>query len=106
MPIPIVAQGTLAEGLPSQGYYVTPTLLGRVPADHAVAQDEIFGPVLATMPFETEAEAIALAVRTPFETAVIRRHAERFGRQRFGDEIETAIRAAVRYPAGAAGAHA
>lgn len=64
--IPIVAQGNLAEGLPTQGYYVTPTLLGQVPADHAVAQDEIFGPVLATMPFDTEAEAIALANSTAY----------------------------------------
>lgn len=39
--IPVVAQGSLASGLPSDGYYVTPTLLGDVPPNHCVAQDEI-----------------------------------------------------------------
>jgi aldehyde dehydrogenase (NAD+) len=64
--IDIVAQGVLSSGLPDKGYYVTPTLLGHVPADHCCAQEEIFGPVLATMPFESEDQAIALANGTDY----------------------------------------
>ena len=64
--IDIVAQGVLAAGLPDKGYYVTPTLLGHVPPDHCCAQEEIFGPVLAAMTFETEAQAIALANGTDY----------------------------------------
>ncbi len=37
-----------------------------MPAGHRLAQDEIFGPVLAAMPFESEEQAIALANGTPF----------------------------------------
>jgi aldehyde dehydrogenase (NAD+) len=64
--IAVVAQGTLAPGLPANGYYVTPTLLGRVPADHRCAQEEIFGPVLATMSFDTEEQGIAMANSTAY----------------------------------------
>jgi aldehyde dehydrogenase (NAD+) len=64
--IEMVAQGTLAMGLPSDGYYVTPTLLGNVPPAHRCAQEEIFGPVLAAMAFDTEAEGIALANGTDY----------------------------------------
>ena len=64
--IDIVAQGQLANNLPPQGYYVTPTLLGNVPFDHPINQEEIFGPVLATLDFETEADAIRLANSTSY----------------------------------------
>jgi len=37
-----------------------------VPASHPLAQDEIFGPVLVAMPFESEEQAIALANGTHF----------------------------------------
>ena len=64
--IQVVAQGTLAAGLPAEGYYVTPTLLGDVPPNHCVAQDEIFGPVLAAMSFDTEEDGIRLANSTDY----------------------------------------
>jgi 5-carboxymethyl-2-hydroxymuconic-semialdehyde dehydrogenase len=48
-----------AEGL--AGEYMAPTLIASASAEHPVAQDEIFGPVLTVLPFDTEAEAIALA---------------------------------------------
>ncbi len=44
-----------------QGYFVQPTILGRVTADMTVAQREIFGPVLAIMSYRTEVEAIRMA---------------------------------------------
>ncbi|MBU2983007.1 aldehyde dehydrogenase [Lentibacter algarum] len=43
------------------GYYMAPTILTGVERDHNVFQNEVFGPVLAVTPFDTEAEAVALA---------------------------------------------
>ncbi|MFN8644304.1 MAG: aldehyde dehydrogenase family protein [Candidatus Binatia bacterium] len=47
--------------LPQGGYYVRPTLLVGVRNDMRVAREEIFGPVLAIIAFDDEAEAVALA---------------------------------------------
>jgi aldehyde dehydrogenase (NAD+) len=62
----VLAQGQVDPGVPSQGYYVTPTLFGSVPSSHPLAQEEVFGPVLAAMPFTDEAHAIALANGTDY----------------------------------------
>ena len=43
------------------GYFVAPTVLSEVTNDMRVAREEIFGPVLVVIPFETEADAIRLA---------------------------------------------
>jgi glycosyltransferase involved in cell wall biosynthesis len=40
---------------------------------------------------EAFADAIATALDRPFDTAAIRRHAEGFGRERFGDEMEAIV---------------
>ena len=48
------------EGLPL-GYYVQPTLFGRVTSDMVIAQEEIFGPVLCIMPYVDEEDAIRIA---------------------------------------------
>ncbi|WP_413628412.1 aldehyde dehydrogenase family protein [Herbaspirillum frisingense] len=64
--IPLVAQGEVAPGAPASGFYQAPALLRDVPARHRLAQEEVFGPVLAAMPFEDEAEAIALANGTDY----------------------------------------
>lgn len=64
--VPVLARGRLAEGAPATGYYVTPTLFGPVPRTHALACEEVFGPVLAALPFEDEADAIALANGTDY----------------------------------------
>jgi aldehyde dehydrogenase (NAD+) len=64
--VPVLAEGRLANDLPSGGFYVTPTLFGPVPRGNSLAQDEVFGPVLSVMPFEDEADAIALANGTDY----------------------------------------
>ncbi|MFE2872247.1 aldehyde dehydrogenase family protein [Embleya sp. NPDC059259] len=46
--------------------YVAPTVLGRVRRGCEVEQQEVFGPVLAAMPFRDEAEALALANGTQY----------------------------------------
>jgi aldehyde dehydrogenase (NAD+) len=48
------------------GWYVKPTLFADVTNDMAIAQQEIFGPVLVMIPFDTEEDAIAIANDTPF----------------------------------------
>lgn len=62
----LVAQGSIVEGTPEGGHYVVPTLFADVPPDHVLAQSEIFGPVQVVIPFEDEAEAVAIANGTDF----------------------------------------
>jgi aldehyde dehydrogenase (NAD+) len=64
--IPVLAEAKLDAALPKGGFYVAPTLFGPVPAGHPLAQEEVFGPVLAVFPFEDEADAIALANSTEY----------------------------------------
>src|SRR3984893_10814393 len=55
--------------LPSHGLYYPPTLLSNVHPTSIVAQQEIFGPVLATMTFRTPSEAVELANNTVYGLA-------------------------------------
>ena len=64
--LPLIAEGRSADGLPAGGYYVAPRLYGPVPEHHPLAQHEVFGPVLAILPFEDEADAIRIANGTAF----------------------------------------
>ena len=50
----------------NRGYYVRPTVFADVTNDMTIAREEVFGPVLAMIPFETEEEAIAIANDTPY----------------------------------------
>lgn len=45
----------------NRGYYVRPTIFGGVTRDQTIAREEVFGPVLAIMPYKDEAEAIEIA---------------------------------------------
>ena len=62
----IAAQAKVVDDAPAGGHYLAPTLLDAVPAGHALAQQEIFGPVQVLTPFDSEAEAIALANGTDY----------------------------------------
>ena len=73
----LVAQG-IADGatcwqpqtaLPARGFYYPPTLLSNVHPTSIVAQQEIFGPVLAAMTFRTPHEAVELANNTVYGLA-------------------------------------
>ena len=55
----MIAAGGAA--LDQPGHYVRPTLFTGARADMRIAQEEIFGPVLTAIPFETEAEALEIA---------------------------------------------
>ena len=52
-------------GLP-KGYYVKPTIFGRVKPDATIAQEEIFGPVLSIITYKDEDEAVKIANATPY----------------------------------------
>jgi len=52
-----------------KGYYVKPTVFSGVTPDMTIAREEIFGPVLAIMAYEDEADAIRIANGTPFGLA-------------------------------------
>jgi aldehyde dehydrogenase (NAD+) len=64
--IKTVAQGQIVNEAPAGGYYQAPVLLRDVPVMHRLAQQEVFGPVLAAMSFRDEDEAAQLANATQF----------------------------------------
>lgn len=60
------AGGALAQ---TGGYFFAPTILDDVKPDMEIAHEEVFGPVVAVIPFDTEEEAVALANATPYGLA-------------------------------------
>jgi acyl-CoA reductase-like NAD-dependent aldehyde dehydrogenase len=61
----VVVGGRRPESLPD-GYFYEPTLLTNVEPDAAVAQEEVFGPVLVVLPYRDEDDAVAIANDTIF----------------------------------------
>ena len=55
--------------LKQEGFYLPPTVFADVTDDMTIAREEIFGPVMAVLDFEDEAEAVARANDTPFGLA-------------------------------------
>jgi aldehyde dehydrogenase (NAD+) len=64
--IRVMARGELHPDAASAGFYQEAVLLRDVPHEHSIAQQEIFGPVLAAMPFQDEADALRLANGTDY----------------------------------------
>lgn len=64
--IPLIAEGSIAPDAPKDGFYTTAKIYGPVPPNSALAQEEVFGPVLAVIPFRDEAEAVHIANDTPY----------------------------------------
>lgn len=60
---PVAFTGSAPEG---DGFWFPPTVLGPMSNDEVASQEEIFGPVVCIVPFEDEAEAVALANGTPY----------------------------------------
>ena len=60
------AQGQVVATAPAEGFYVAPTLYAGVSPDHVLAREEIFGPVQVVIPFDDEAEAVAIANGTAY----------------------------------------
>ena len=57
------------EGVPPGGYYVKPTVFGRVSNDMTIAREEIFGPVLSIIPYQDEEDAVRIANDTVYGLA-------------------------------------
>lgn len=65
----LIAGGTgRPEGF-NRGYYVRPTVFADVNNGMTIAREEIFGPVLTMIPFDTEEEAVEIANDTPYGLA-------------------------------------
>jgi aldehyde dehydrogenase (NAD+) len=65
----IITGGTRPDGLAAdlaEGAFITPTLVDSVDPTSRIAQEEVFGPVVVTMPFSDEDEAVALANGTDY----------------------------------------
>ncbi|MFN3717471.1 MAG: aldehyde dehydrogenase family protein [Rhizobium rhizophilum] len=74
----------------NRGYYVRPTVFGHVTPDMTIAREEIFGPVLSIMPYDTEEQAIEIANDTVYGLAAYVQ----------SEDIEHARRVAARMRAG------
>ncbi|RTZ47755.1 aldehyde dehydrogenase family protein [Candidimonas sp. SYP-B2681] len=62
----VVAEGSIADGVPKGGYFVKPTLFSSPNHDSDLLTQEIFGPVLVALPFKDEADAIRLSNATDY----------------------------------------
>ena len=60
---PVAFRGSAPSG---PGYWFAPTVLAPVRPDDPAYTEEIFGPVVAVVPFEDEADAVAIANDTPY----------------------------------------
>ncbi|MBI4066138.1 aldehyde dehydrogenase family protein, partial [Candidatus Gottesmanbacteria bacterium] len=84
----VVVGGKRPEHL--KGAYYLPTILTDVKRTMRVWKEEVFGPVLPVVPFQTEEEAVALANDTPYG----------LGAQVFSKDVDRAIRVAGKINAG------
>ncbi|MCQ9329502.1 aldehyde dehydrogenase family protein [Pelistega suis] len=62
----VAAEGTIHPDVSEKGFFVKPTLFVADKHDSQLLQDEIFGPVLVAVPFDTEEEGIQLANATQY----------------------------------------
>ncbi|SJM60270.1 5-carboxymethyl-2-hydroxymuconate semialdehyde dehydrogenase [Gulosibacter sp. 10] len=65
----VLAGGGRPEGAPEEGNWVAPTVFADVAPDARIFQEEIFGPVVAITPFDTDEEALELANNTRYGLA-------------------------------------
>lgn len=64
----LIAGGSHAQ-VPASGYFIAPTIFGRVPPQSALAQQEVFGPVLSVITYESEQQAVEIANGTAYGLA-------------------------------------
>ena len=78
------------EGL-NRGYYVRPTIFADVGNDARINQEEIFGPVMSIMPFDTEEEAIAIANDTAYGLTNYLQCSDQEQRQRIARQLRSGM---------------
>ena len=86
----ILCGGHRAPGF-EKGYFVSPTVIADAPLDSDAWREEIFGPVVCVRPFETEAEAVALANDSRFGLAA----AVMSGDEARAERVAAALRAGI-----------
>jgi aldehyde dehydrogenase (NAD+) len=62
----VAGRGEIVGNAPAGGHYMAPHLLTGAASSHRLAQEEIFGPVQVVIPFDDEAEAVAIANGTDY----------------------------------------
>jgi acyl-CoA reductase-like NAD-dependent aldehyde dehydrogenase len=82
------------------GFFIEPTIFKDVPAEAPIAQEEIFGPVLAVMSFEDEAEALRLANSTVYGLGAYVWSASLSTGMRMAKGLRTTVRVNAAVPAG------
>jgi aldehyde dehydrogenase (NAD+) len=65
----LIAGGERLGGELTDGFFIAPTVFADVDNSTSLARDEIFGPVVAVMPFDTDEEAVRIANDSPFGLA-------------------------------------
>ena len=83
----------LPEGVSPNGYYVKPTVFGKVKPDSTIAQEEIFGPVLSIITYTDEDDAVRIANGTVYGLAggvwsATDEHAEQVARRLRTGQVE------------------
>jgi aldehyde dehydrogenase (NAD+) len=78
------------EGL-NRGYYVRPTIFADVRPGMAIEREEIFGPVLSMIPFDTEDEALHIANDTPYGLTNYVQTADEARRHRLGRSLRAGM---------------
>ncbi len=58
--------GVRTDGVLSHGYYVEPTIIDRLPANHRIHREELFVPILSVIPFKGLEEAMGIANDSPY----------------------------------------
>ncbi|HEX3846407.1 MAG TPA: aldehyde dehydrogenase family protein [Steroidobacteraceae bacterium] len=71
----------------SKGYFVKPTIFSDVRNDMTIAREEIFGPVLCILPYESEEEAVKIANDTPYGLAAYVWSQDKLRARRVGGRI-------------------
>ncbi|WP_419913291.1 aldehyde dehydrogenase family protein [Hoeflea sp.] len=75
----------------NRGYFVKPTVFADVSNDMTIAREEVFGPVLVIIPFDTEEEAVAIANDTPYGLAAFVQTADQAKARRVARQLRAGM---------------
>ncbi len=80
----------LPEGM-NKGFYIRPTIFADVTPGMTIEREEIFGPVLAMIPFDTEEEAVRIANDTPYGLTNYVQSADGARRNRLARQLQSGM---------------
>lgn len=85
----LIGGSDLPSHLDDAGYYVLPTILGKVSPDSEIAQQEVFGPVLSILTYKTEQEALDIANNSEYGLSGAVWSSDAQKAQNFAEKMET-----------------